>query len=93
MLIFALLGPFSIVMGTLLNDVPPMVHLVLNGLASGTFVYIGAYEVVHEEFSEEEKTKGVSVSHRASRAIKFIAMTIGVLAISLIALIPHEHTD
>lgn len=89
--LFSLLGPFSIMLGTVLHGVPALVHLILNGLASGTFVYIGAYEVVHEEFSMDEKS--TSMSARSQRAVKFVSMVLGVVLISLIALIPHEHED
>ena len=93
MFVFSLMGPLSIFLGTILNDVPSMVHLILNGLASGTFVYIGAYEVVHEEFSDGHKSKGIRMSGRSQRTIKFLSMVLGMVAISLLALIPHEHTD
>lgn len=91
--VFSLMGPLSIFLGTILNDVPSMLHLILNGLASGTFIYIGAYEVVHEEFSDGHKSKGSRLSGRSQHTIKFLSMVLGMVAISLLALIPHEHTD
>ena len=93
MFVFALMGPLSIFLGTVLDDVPSMVHLILNGLASGTFVYIGAYEVVHEEFSDGEKPRAIAMSRRLQRTFKFLSMVLGTIAIALLALIPHEHTD
>jgi len=90
LVIFGLMGPISILTGTVLNSVPAMIRLVLNGLSAGTFVYIGAYEVVQEEFGEK-KASNIGLSMRGQRVIKFLLMALGVTIISLIALVPHEH--
>lgn len=86
----------SILIGISLNDVPVRTNLILTALATGTFLYIGAYEVINEEFQDSNHGKpdefaDSRLSKRAVRHIKFAAIVAGLVMISLVALIPHEH--
>lgn len=54
MTIFTLITPVSILLGLLADDIPEKVNLVLFALSTGTFIYIGAYEIISEEFSKSE---------------------------------------
>lgn len=49
---FHLLPPLGVVLGTVTGDEDPFVSLLLAALATGTFLYVGAFEVVAEEFAE-----------------------------------------
>ena len=47
---FTLVTPFGIVVGILAGAASPIAKLVLDGLAAGTFIYIGATEISTDEF-------------------------------------------
>eukprot|EP00892_Ulva_mutabilis_P009091 jgi/Ulvmu1/6554/UM003_0188.1 len=49
---FHILPPLGVVLGAITGQENPTVSLVLAGLATGTFIYVGAFEVVAEEFAD-----------------------------------------
>lgn len=96
--VFSIIAPIGIFVGMAAEDVPPMVNVIIQGLAAGTFVYIGAYEILHQEFGnhhpergDDGKSRELSVSKTQWRLIKFGAMLIGVALLAGIASLPHSH--
>ena len=91
--LFALTAPIAILIGTALDDVPALVNLILTALSTGTFLYIGAYEVISEEFrkgkSEERTLLRGAARVVTSRYLKFLAIVLGLAVISGVAFIPH----
>lgn len=57
MLPYQILPPLAVIVGTFIESQNPTASLVLTCLATGTFLYVGAYEVTAEEFGTH--------SHRA----------------------------
>lgn len=49
--IFSLATPLGVTIGIIVSNSPGMVEIVFTSLAAGTFLYIGASEVITEEFS------------------------------------------
>jgi hypothetical protein len=47
---FAFVAPTAILAGMFVRDVNPLAHLALSCFATGTFLYVGASEIVEEEF-------------------------------------------
>ncbi len=45
---FCLVAPLSILLGSVIGSVAPWAHLVLSCFATGTFLYVGASEVIME---------------------------------------------
>jgi len=96
---FALIAPVGIVIGLALDEVPPLVSVIVQGLAAGTFIYIGAYEITHEEFGDGDKShssnggscRNCRFSPREWTFLKFFAMLVGVAVIAGVAVIPHDH--
>ena len=91
--LFASSAPIAILIGTALDDVPALVNLILTALSTGTFLYIGAYEVISEEF-QKTKIEGKLLMNSpttvvTSRYMKFLAIVLGVAVISGVAFIPH----
>ncbi|GMH45871.1 hypothetical protein BSKO_13834 [Bryopsis sp. KO-2023] len=79
---FALIAPFGILIGWASDSVEPMTLLILDGLAAGTFIYVGAYEVIAEEFHHHEDRREV-------KFVKYLAVAVGTTMISLLQLVPH----
>lgn len=50
-LIFSLATPIGVLIGIIIMDTHPLINIIFQGLAGGTFLYISASEVVVEEFS------------------------------------------
>eukprot|EP00210_Caulerpa_lentillifera_P007685 g7336.t1 len=96
-LLFALTAPISILIGTAMSDVPNTVNLIFTGMSTGTFLYIGAYEVISEEFQEKPKhmtdpnNAPTAAYLKKLRYLKFVAIVIGMLCIAAAAFIPHHH--
>lgn len=84
---FAIVAPLGILSGIWASGVPDMVVLILNGLAAGTFIYIGAYEVISDEFGHHGK-EGATDKYVVH---KYVAVLFGVFLMSVLQLIPHEH--
>lgn len=55
--IFAIGTPSGIMIGMLLQKSSPIVEVVFNSFAGGTFLYIAASEVIVEEFSLPDRRK------------------------------------
>lgn len=55
---FHLLPPLGVVLGAITSREDEVASLVLAALATGTFLYVGAFEVVAEEFAEAGPSPG-----------------------------------
>ena len=73
---FAIFTPLGVMIGWALNQSSPMMELVFNCLAAGTFVYISCSEVIVEEFSDPKNKK-----------LKFLFYIIGICFISSLGLV------
>jgi ZIP Zinc transporter len=51
---FHLLPPLAIVLSAVVGSDSPLSSLILVSISTGTFLYVGAFEVVCEEFAEHE---------------------------------------
>lgn len=89
---FAFVAPSAILVGTFLGDVNPILHLALSCFATGTFLYVGASEIVEEEFEGDMRSGRTDISQVTARYIKFAMLLLGVGAIAVLSLGPHEHT-
>eukprot|EP00633_Aureoumbra_lagunensis_P000363 CAMPEP_0197294652 /NCGR_PEP_ID=MMETSP0890-20130614/33218_1 /TAXON_ID=44058 ORGANISM="Aureoumbra lagunensis, Strain CCMP1510" /NCGR_SAMPLE_ID=MMETSP0890 /ASSEMBLY_ACC=CAM_ASM_000533 /LENGTH=138 /DNA_ID=CAMNT_0042770197 /DNA_START=568 /DNA_END=984 /DNA_ORIENTATION=- len=56
---FSIMGPIGSALGLFLHDVVsnPLLDAILIALTAGTFVYVGATEVIPEEFDSEASTE------------------------------------
>lgn len=61
---FHLLPPLGVVLGAITSREHQGVSLVLAALATGTFLYVGAFEVVAEEFAESGPSPGARAQVR-----------------------------
>jgi len=59
--IFSLVTPVGIAIGIGVGTADPVVKLILEGLAAGTFIYIGATEITADEF--ETAARACEISH------------------------------
>jgi zinc transporter 1/2/3 len=66
LVIFSLVTPLGIGIGIGVGGASAIVKLVLEGLAAGTFIYVGATEITADEF--ETAARACSTSHDASLA-------------------------
>lgn len=94
--------PFiGVLVGTAISSENFLLNVILNGLAAGTFLYVGAFEIMGEEFghgdahddsnAKEEDTPSTKAWY-PNKAMKFISFLIGIGLIFLVtALIPHSH--
>jgi len=53
---FVFVAPTAILVGMFVRDVNPFVHLALSCFATGTFLYVGASEIVEEEFEGDMRS-------------------------------------
>jgi hypothetical protein len=53
---FTFVAPCAIIAGMFVRDVNPIVHLALSCFATGTFLYVGASEIVEEEFEGDMRS-------------------------------------
>lgn len=53
---FTFVAPCAILAGMFVRDVNPFVHLALSCFATGTFLYVGASEIVEEEFEGDMRS-------------------------------------
>jgi len=95
---FAIIAPAGVFVGLAADNVPPLVSVIIQGLAAGTFVYIGAYEILHQEFDghqshrgDGEKSERPRVSKTQSLLVKYGAMLLGVAVLAGLASLPHSH--
>jgi len=107
-LIWALLPALCLVIGYAVSaSINAMALLVLTSLAAGTFLYIGSFEILSEEFEHAHtagecadacgdplappQQTGAWGTKPSHRYNKFLAIIIGVGVVSLMALVPHKH--
>eukprot|EP00238_Polyblepharides_amylifera_P015617 CAMPEP_0196575542 /NCGR_PEP_ID=MMETSP1081-20130531/4996_1 /TAXON_ID=36882 /ORGANISM="Pyramimonas amylifera, Strain CCMP720" /LENGTH=539 /DNA_ID=CAMNT_0041893879 /DNA_START=46 /DNA_END=1665 /DNA_ORIENTATION=- len=103
---FSLVSPIGILIGMAIDNENGTTSMILNGISAGTFLYIGATEVVVDEFelsasaylsADKYRTENhFSISrehaHVKDRRIKFFCMLFGVGVIALASLTPaHDH--
>jgi zinc transporter 1/2/3 len=72
--IFSAMGPIGVLLGIAVNEfAAPIVDASMLAIVAGTFVYVGATEVIPEEFEESE-----------NKWKKFFALTSGIISIYVI---------
>jgi solute carrier family 39 (zinc transporter), member 1/2/3 len=72
--IFSAMGPIGVVLGMAVNEfAAPIVDAVMLAIVAGTFIYVGATEVIPEEFEDSE-----------NKWKKFIALASGIISIFVI---------
>lgn len=89
----------GILIGLALDDVPALVSVIVQGLAGGTFIYIGALEIPQQEFGDDSQSecadrrdpKKWGLTQQQWTFIKFFAMALGVVVIAGVAFVPHDH--
>lgn len=88
LLIFSLIAPIGVGIGVLVESkMSTIVAMFFNGLAVGTFIYLGTTEIIAEEFSHSSK-------NISQRILKFVCVVLGCLLICLLRLwIKHSHGD
>jgi solute carrier family 39 (zinc transporter), member 1/2/3 len=109
MFAFACVTPIGIAIGIGIGSSSPMAALIIEGLAAGSFIYVGATEIATDEFETSAKACGdkhglqaehIAHSHRVhqapdrkTRLKKFFAYAAGVGTILLAGLATHEDHD
>jgi len=89
---FTLVAPCSIALGAWAGaSLPAGPQLVLNCMAAGTFLYVGANEVLAEEFEGDVRAGRRDLCAGTARAIKFMCVIAAVLSIAAMGLLPHVH--
>jgi hypothetical protein len=88
---FAFVAPAAILVGMFVRDVNPIVHLCLSCFATGTFLYVGASEIVEEEFEGDMRSGRTDISQVFARWCKFGMLLLGVAAIALLSTVPDAH--
>ncbi|GIL75431.1 hypothetical protein Vretimale_8064 [Volvox reticuliferus] len=86
---FCLVAPVSILAGIYVGRVAPIARLVFSCFATGTFLYVGASEVIMEEFEGEMRAGRDDISTRAARYIKFFAVLLAVALVAVSGLLPE----
>ena len=72
--IFSAMGPMGVALGmAVIEFATPLVDAIMLALVAGTFVYVGATEVIPEEWEDQEH-----------KWIKFFALMSGIVSIFLI---------
>uniref|UniRef100_A0A061S7Q4 Solute carrier family 39 (Zinc transporter), member 1/2/3 n=1 Tax=Tetraselmis sp. GSL018 TaxID=582737 RepID=A0A061S7Q4_9CHLO len=92
-LLWSLLPALCLVLGHLLSDgLHPVSKVVLGSLAAGTFLYIGSFEVLGEEFGAHyHPAPGTWGSRRSDTIWKFFMFGLGILLVGGLIAIPHRH--
>ena len=72
---FHLLPPLAVILAAAVGSDSPIASLIMVGLATGTFLYVGAFEVVCEEFAEHEQHQTSATS--AKQAAKLDSVYLG----------------
>lgn len=69
--IFSAMGPIGVALGMAVNEfATPIVDAIMLAVVAGTFVYVGATEVIPEEFEDPE-----------NKWKKFVALISGIVSI------------
>ena len=87
---FVFVAPVSIFVGVFVRDVNPIINLALCCFATGTFIYVGASEIVEEEFEGDMRSGRRDISQLQARYLKFVMLLLGVGSIALLSMI-HDH--
>jgi len=109
MFAFACVTPVGIAIGIGIGSSSRLASLIIEGLAAGSFIYVGATEIATDEFETSAKACGdkhglqaehIAHSHRVhqapdrkTRLKKFFAYAAGVGTILLAGLATHEDHD
>jgi len=109
MFAFACVTPLGIAIGVGIGSSSPTASLILEGLAAGSFIYVGATEIATDEFETSAEACGdkhglqaehIAHSHRVhqapdrkNRLKKFFAYAAGVGTILLAGLATHDDHD
>ncbi|KAF6258712.1 Zinc/iron permease [Scenedesmus sp. NREL 46B-D3] len=88
---FVIVAPTAILAGMYVSNVHPLVHLALSCFATGTFLYVGASEIVEEEFEGDMRSGRTDITQVFARWVKFLMLLLGVAAIALLSMIPDAH--
>jgi hypothetical protein len=88
---FVLVAPTAILAGMFVSNIHPLVHLALSCFATGTFLYVGASEIVEEEFEGDMRSGRTDITQVFARWMKFCMLLLGVAAIALLSMIPDAH--
>ena len=107
MFAFACVTPIGIAIGVGIGSSSPTASLVLEGLAAGSFIYVGTTEIATDEFETSAEACGdkhgvqsVHIAHshrvheapdRKTRLKKFFAYAAGVGTILLAGFATHDH--
>lgn len=85
---FSLVAPIGVGIGVLVRSkMSVLATQFFNGLAAGTFIYLGTTEIIAEEFSHSSK-------HRLRRFLKFACILLGGLLVCVLRIwIKHSHGD
>eukprot|EP00884_Botryococcus_braunii_P015673 jgi/Botrbrau1/278/Bobra.0022s0247.1 len=78
---FAVVVPVGVAVGIVLTSINAWVTLVLFGLISGMFIYVGGYEIIAEEFAAPVQ------GQKVFRFCLFVAMMIGFTLVALLQLV------
>ncbi|KAK9834708.1 hypothetical protein WJX74_008281 [Apatococcus lobatus] len=84
LLAFGVMAFVGVAIGVAVTDSSPWTEMVLFGLISGGFIYIGGYEIIHGEFSPGCSSR---ISSRMWRVVQFTAMFLGALLVALLQLV------
>jgi len=87
---FTLVAPLSIMAGMYTSHVHPLANLVLMCLATGTFLYVGAGEVIMEEFEGDVRCGRTDIGHKLALYIKFLVVLLAAGAICAVSLLHHD---
>lgn len=74
--LFALFTPIGVLIGWAVSESSPLVEIIFNCFAGGTFIYIACSEVIIEEFSAPE-----------NKYLKFFVYILGIAFIACLGLI------
>eukprot|EP00198_Chlamydomonas_reinhardtii_P004193 XP_001693529.1 ZIP family transporter [Chlamydomonas reinhardtii] len=88
---FCLVAPASILLGVYVGAVAPALSLLFSCFATGTFIYVGASEVIMEEFEGEMRADRRDISTHTARYAKFGAVLVAVAAVAASGLLPEHH--
>lgn len=87
---FCLVAPLGVALGMTAGGVDPWLTYMLSCAATGTFLYVGASEVIMEEFEGDIRCGRRDLSEAAARYIKFLVVMAAVGMVSLQSMM-HEH--
>ena len=74
--LFALFTPIGVLIGWAVSESSPLVEIIFNCFAGGTFIYIACSEVIIEEFNDPK-----------NKQLKFLFYIIGICFIASLGLV------